>query len=791
MRSWNLAVDAPLCLNLVADARLSSPDYANDQVWELSLKEGEPPSLALQTTYGLRAHSMRLFPRFLFDNLVITDPSKFYRQPQLARFFPGYLKVLFAPTSALECQAEYWAASSQVVAGRLTISNISQSSINLRCEWIGQLNPLGEGHAMIPANIQSFQTLQGRTGNLTPVFFMNNNPQPSGVPYPALGIEIEIQSGHSHEIHWALASLEELYNSFDLARITLARPWDAEIAFLERSLESQIVDIYTGDPNWDAALALSQKVAFGLFFPGNVNLPEFSFVQSRQPDQGYSPAGDGSDYAHLWNGQTLLDAYYLTSLILPGAPELAESLLKNYISTQDESGFIDWKVGLAGQRSHLLAQPLLASLAVLIDPYKTDHSWLKEIYSPLLRFFRVWLKPEHDRDGDGIPEWDHPLQTGFEDNPLYDRWHLEAQGVDISSIETPLLGSLLFKECQSLIRIAHQLGQENDIGWLQNSADKIRNAVETTWDIPSSTYRYRDYQTHNSHSKHFNSSFKGSGNYSIRHSFDPPQRLVVHLKLDKENTHPVNVILHGQSEDGDAIEEINTRRFFSHSGIARATTQTIFKRIYCIEVAGLNHSEQVFLNSINYSQADITGFLPLWAGIPSPQRAKAMIMKNLFPHFMQSFGMPFMQTGSHPPDPFSLACTSYPWNQLIGEGLMNYGYQQETTLLVSHLMPAIILSLRQHQTFHEFYNARTGQPLGEHNSLRGLAPIGLFLQSLGVQLIHKDSLLIHGNNFYSWPITVKYRGIAVTRHTKDTVVTFPAGQTISVTGPGPHRVSLS
>ncbi|MBE0698261.1 MAG: hypothetical protein IH586_15185, partial [Anaerolineaceae bacterium] len=65
MHNWNLAAGDPLTLTLAADARLVTTNYSDDQIWELSLGGGEPAALALQTTYGLRAHWLRLFPRFV------------------------------------------------------------------------------------------------------------------------------------------------------------------------------------------------------------------------------------------------------------------------------------------------------------------------------------------------------------------------------------------------------------------------------------------------------------------------------------------------------------------------------------------------------------------------------------------------------------------------------------------------------------------------------------------------------------------------------------------------------
>ena len=65
MRESNLDSGNPISLTIAADARLSTTNYLDDQIWELTLNNSEPPSLALETTYGLRAAKVRLFPRFI------------------------------------------------------------------------------------------------------------------------------------------------------------------------------------------------------------------------------------------------------------------------------------------------------------------------------------------------------------------------------------------------------------------------------------------------------------------------------------------------------------------------------------------------------------------------------------------------------------------------------------------------------------------------------------------------------------------------------------------------------
>src|SRR3972149_3041406 len=98
MRVLNLKANAPLSLTLAADARLTTPNHPDDQVWELSLQGGEPPALALHTTFGLRARSLRIFPRFVEGYEALTDPEKFVSPPVVRRFYTNYLVAGCSPT---------------------------------------------------------------------------------------------------------------------------------------------------------------------------------------------------------------------------------------------------------------------------------------------------------------------------------------------------------------------------------------------------------------------------------------------------------------------------------------------------------------------------------------------------------------------------------------------------------------------------------------------------------------------------------------------------------------------
>src|SRR5512137_1601159 len=122
MRTWTLGPGDPQVLTLAADFRLCTTDYVNDQIWELETG-GDPPSLALCTTYGLRARAMRIFPRFTMDGRMALNPATFPIPPHLRHFYPNFLHFDFSPFPDIDVIAEYWVPDSHSSAGRFTISN--------------------------------------------------------------------------------------------------------------------------------------------------------------------------------------------------------------------------------------------------------------------------------------------------------------------------------------------------------------------------------------------------------------------------------------------------------------------------------------------------------------------------------------------------------------------------------------------------------------------------------------------------------------------------------------------
>lgn len=782
MRDWYLGLDDPLTLTLAADFRLCSPDYPNDHIWELQ-PGGDPPALSLRTTYGLRARSMRIFPRLTANGMTVTAPASFAAPPRLRRFYPNFLALSFSPFIGAEVLVEYWIPDSQTIVGRLTFTNHANQAAAMGLELCGLLVPI-EGQSLAQVQMQSVNVLAGRTSDLAPVIFLTGGALHGPGPYPSLTLDLHLEAGASRQLTWAQAALGDPQASFELARRMAARMWDGERARVELVNTAQTVEVRTGDPDWDAAFAFSQKTAFSLFFPGNGNLPNPSFVLARQPDHGYSMRADGSDYSHLWSGQAPLEAYYLASL-LPGAADLAGGLLRNFLFTQEKDGFIDCRPGLAGQRGRWLSPPLLASLAWRVYQATENEAFLADVFPHLSAFFQAWFAPAHDRDQDGFPEWDHPLQTGFEDNPAYTAWHDWAQGVDIATLESPALAASLYGECRSLIQMAEKLGRADELEQLHFRAEALRIETEECWSAAAALYHYRDRDTHLSPVGETLAQQRGSGRIQLKRFYSAPVRLLIRVRTSDKAFRRLAVTIKGQTSRGEHAERLERQDIQWILENTTLTSREVYTRLDDIEITGLKPRDQVTIATIDYTQEDQTLFLPLWAGIPEEQHAWSLINRGLLDvdRFYHPFGL--SACASVPCPQAEPVCLSVhlPWQQLIGEGLLAYGHHSLAAQLIARLMNAIILNLKQQRAFYRAYHAETGAGIGERNALAGLAPLGLFLQTLGVQFLPGSRVRLSGKNPFPWPVTVKYKGLSVTRHSDQSEVTFPDGRSVALSDP--------
>jgi hypothetical protein len=782
MRTWSLGPGDPLQLTLAADFRLCSPDYSNDHIWEVEPGGGDPPALALTTTYGLRARRMRIFPRFHLQNTALSDPAGFAVPPVLRRFAPNFLHFTCEPFPALQVNIEYWVPDSHTVAGRIGFLNRGAEPVSVLLELCAQLVPI-DGQPMAETTMQAVNVLAGRTSDLSPVIFLTGGPLPGPGPYPSLTVDLALAAGGTRTLTWVEAALASASESFDHARRVAARPWDAEIAHLELVNAADTVEIHTGDPDWDAAFALTQKQAFSLFMGPGAHLPAASFVLARQPDHGYSHPGDGTDAPPVWSGQTALESAYLASC-LPGAPHLLAGLIQNFLSTQLPDGTVDGKPGLLGQRGRWQCPPLLARMAWDYARRSGDFEFLRGVYPKLTSFLGSWLSDVHDRDGDTFPEWDHPTQAGLEDHPRYQPGQPESQASGLPYVETPALAAMLASEFRALAKIAAALRMPVSAQEHTTTAKHLSAHVEVCWDDGKGLYRARDRDSHLSPGGQEVIVQSGPGKVTVRQSFGQPRRLLVRLQFKSAQVRYPHIVLRGRLSHTARMEQFERADFQWSEESATAITRGLFTSLSSLEVAGIEKRDRVTVRVMDFQDEDLSLFLPLWAGIPSLGRVHTLLHRHLLAadRFGRPFGFPWMASPSLKP---ADACEAVhiPWNAMLGEGLLAYGLREEAARLTARLMAAVIESLKKQRAFYRAYHAETGKGLGERNPVQGLAPLGLFLQALGVEIHSPCQVTLRGKNPFPWPVTVKYRGLVVTRQMEKTTVAFPDGQTVILDDP--------
>lgn len=786
MREWSLTAQDPTILTLAAEARFGVPDYGDDQVWEAQLEGGDPPAVALWTSYGRRAHSMRLFPFVTLDGRRQTDPARFAEAPRVRHILPNYLLMECRPFPMLALSSEAWVPESHVLAGRLALTNLSPNRVTLRLGLHAQLRPLEGGRHAAAVSVRGVTVLAGQAGNLVPVVFVSGGAATESAPIPGLGVGLTLEPGAQRTVPWVHAGRTTLDESFDLARLAAARSWDAELARLDVA-EADLLQFETGDPTWDALLAFSQHAGLRSFLGPGRYLRHASFVDARQPDYGYSERGDGRDHAPPWSGQDIGRAGTVLGLVTYAAPDLAEGLLRNYLHSQAPDGAVDSRPGLAGQRSGRLAHPRLADWVRAWCERRQDWSLAREALPRLMEFFRAWFSPAHDRDRDGFPEWDSAAHAQSADSPTFSRWPPWSQQLDIRYAETVDLGCYLLRESESLLALAAALDRGDLLTELEAHHRRLTGALQDTWSEATGSFHVVDRDTHRSGAGGVLATWRGAGSQAVDRSFDPPARLIVQVACAEAGARSLRLTARGRSGDRAVIERFGAAdmRWFDQHGTA--TGERTFTHLDSIDIDGIEAQTSVEVLAADYTRSELTHLLPLWAGVAQARQAETLIERWLTDpeRYARRYGLPVIP-GDDPayrPDRRNGSGGVWlPGNALILSGLVRCGRRPLAAHLFQRSMEGLVTCVRKEKAFFEAYNADSPQGLGERHDVAGAAPVEALLEILGLQLVSPRRLRIEGHHPFDRPMTIRWRGLTVRRAAAVTQITFPDGEQIELDG---------
>jgi len=787
MSDWNLPLDKLSALTLAADVRFGECDYLDDHIWELTVKKGERPALLLHTTFGLRARSLSLFPRWVEAEKPVEAPSTFAAPPILHEAAPNLAYLTCKPLEGLNAELWYVVPHAHAVYGKMKVHNAGKSARTLRLEWAALLVPAEENGRRIQAQQHDSGTwyLHGESNGLHTVVVMANGAQASPGPHTALALTGEIPPNRSMAIVWGQAAASSFGAAWEQATALLRRNLEADIARI-RMINAGTVHIETGNPAWDTLFALGNQRAFGLLVGPPDYLQHPVPVLSRRPDHGYSQRQDGADYPPAWrDGHILWHAVYLCTYLLPGYPELAAGILENFLQRQDpENGHIPNNPNQSPEKTFsALATPMLASLAWQIYLRRRDTAFLEYVFEPLYRFLQVWFREDYDQDGDGLPEWQSLRQLNLLTHPLFAHWYAWAQGADISSVETPSLVALLHREAECLLRMAQVLQREAVIAPLQAICENLRLGLEIAWEEEAHTYLNWDRDTHHSPTAEDLGTFTENGEYLLQRAFEQPLRPVLNLTYAGTPISGIRVTLEGIAPNGGEPlhEEINAARWRWSPERASATATHVFQRLERLHIENLpSEGASLHLSTLDLRRESIDLFLPLVGGVAGDTHTRSMVEETLLnpQKYWQMRGIPFAPWDAAPARPLQMI--SLLWNTWVGYGLLRYGYRQQSAELVTRLMDTLAESLERTGGLPGRFHCRSGQDEGESNTLEGLPPIGLFLETLGVRIYSPWRVHLKGRNPFPWPVKIHFRGLHILRGAGHTEITFPDGQKATV-----------
>jgi hypothetical protein len=331
------------------------------------------------------------------------------------------------------------------------------------------------------------------------------------------------------------------------------------------------------------------------------------------------------------------------------------------------------------------------------------------------------------------------------------------------------------------------------IPFLELKIQDLQNALEKMWDNQLNIYRDRDRDTHNTTTGVLIGQREGSGIIITNKEFDNPIRIFLLIKAEDTTKFRPTISLHGKSASGNnRVERFKYTNFNWQLEIGRLTGQKLYSTIDQIEVKGLSPKDKIFVYSAGYDCINQTLLLPLWAGIPDIDKANQIINQNLLnpERFWKNHGI--VGCIQNPFDDDQSACSQVNllWNFFIGEGLINYGRFEVTAKLISKWMKAIVQNLRSENTFRQYYHVENETGMGERDALTGIVPVGLFLRSLGVQVLSNRKVFIEGYNPYPWPVTISFRGLLIERHKDKTSISFPNGKSVESSDSTPQLITM-
>ena len=777
-----LQLNDPFSLLLAADQRFSHADMGVDNVWELHFNHHTP--IILETTFGLRACSMRIFSQVTKSGQMVNHPDQYFSKPIIENIYPNYASIFGSIFDQISMRNQFLVRNANLTIGRIQFMNKSSTDQKIKLDLAAVLKPLNSGYSMKPTSQNLLSLLQGQSEELFVSIVMSSGPTTQGSPYPSLTTDFTLPVNERVNIVWACAVDNDRLASVEFARKALNFNWDAEVARIEMVNKSNVIAIKTGNPDWDAVFYLSQIAAFSVFHSSDSDDQPPRFVPYRNPETvTLKQPSQGS----MSNNVSILQLYHLSQVLLPANPGLVKKLLLARLS----GSFAEVKVNITNKAKPML--PLIAQLAVQVYEIDFDHNFLRQVFPALVHNLNVWFNADYDVDQDGIPELPSISEIGLTHNTLFDPSHSVGEQINPATVESPALSALIIAEYAALKQIERVLDESKATPKLDKLIRKTKTGLEKMFQPKLKCFNYQDRDTHKAPYDETLFSGKILPKIKVNKKFLEPQRLHIIFEFEDSSSQSFSIKIAGKDAMGQEIsEEFNNRQLLLVNGKRSITSNRVYLQLNSIELNGFSFGGQIQVQTLGLQHLDISCLAPILTENVTEKRLSSIINQHIqLDHLAYQHGIPENFPTKYQTEKDMPNAINIPWNHLILLGLRKHHQDQLALNLFSRLMQLSVLSLKHHHAFFESYDPHTGNPIGYRNAVNGLIPITFFLDLLGVKIYSPKKVRISGESPFPWPVSIQFCGLEIHRDGRNTKLTLPNGQTIHHYGTAPKLFEAS
>ena len=783
----------PISLTLTSDFRLCLVDPLYDFVWELLLGRGEPAGVSLYSTFGLRAKEFKMFPRFTEADVTIFDPSDFQQPVIITTLYPSMIRLEFSPLLGINVKMMICVPNSFSLSIQIEIHNSRLNHRNIGLDWVSMLSPGSDGHRMKQFEDASIQYLLGQSESIYPMTFMNGVTDFASGSLPSITKQLTLPAGSTEAVQIYFSAHGTTETTIEKIKSLREMDWNLEYAKIENTNQTYI-NLKTNDEHLDKLLYSGQVSAIQHMIRLDDSSTGIRSVENRSSYRIQTP-----DQTKTNRFSTPLlspwENYYLSTILLPIQPDFIANILQSYMEIQESSGRIEVPITPQDPNRTHHATPMLGTIALDYYHHTKDRQFLQDIYPKLLDYFNHWFDQSNDPDEDGIPNFRSPIQFGLDNHPLFIPHQTLNTPIDIHKIESPALCSLLYQDGRKLVEIAKILENSSPITAITTRSEHMRAAVISSWSAESQSFHYWDIDSHDSPAGEIIAEITGPGEYSLVTDISQPTRIGIRI-IPKE-TKPIDyrIFLHGTNRaDADRIEKITNAEFVWQASQGITITEVIFASITEVEIYDIQDFDvvQLFVPDYRFEDISLLSSIAVY-GDDSQQVFNDTITNTVLSteKFLGNRGIKTYlmdQTGNL--GSIVEQGINIPWNQYLGELLVDYGYRNQTWDLISRIIKAMDQSVSSSHTFYSYYHHETGEALGPRGSIVGLPPLHLFLKVIGIEYLSRAEIVLNGYNPAPDDVIIEYMGITITASKGKYTIKFPGGQTIVVRDPKMQVIKL-